>query len=200
MKLSLFVLLCSAMHLCLAQEPTPKDTLRQAEKDSVKYEIDEVIVIGTRATERIIDIPYSVFKVDRKELSLGRKVSAKDVLADVPGLFLQNRYGSQDLRISIRGFGTRSSSGVRGVRILQDGIPESDPDGETTIDAVDFTSLGGVEVVKGNLSSLYANAPGGVVNFLSDLYFTKNFTAYSNQIGKFGYLQNGVKVGLENND
>jgi len=85
-----------------------------------------------------------VFRVDKNELAYGRKESAKDVLADVPGLFLQSRYGNQDLRISIRGFGTRSNTGIRGVRILQDGIPESEPDGETVIDAVDFNSLGGV--------------------------------------------------------
>lgn len=179
------------MQLCYSQE--------KEKKDSLKYEIDEIVVIGTRSVEKIIDIPYSVFRVDKKELSYGKKVSAKDVLADVPGLFLQSRYGNHDLRISIRGFGTRSNSGVRGVRILQDGIPESEPDGETVIDAVDFTSLGGVEVVKGNLSSLYANAPGGVINFVTDLYFPKNFVTTNNQIGKFGYRQNGFKLGLKTN-
>ena len=116
----------------------------------------------------------------------------------MPGLFLQSRYGNQDLRISIRGFGTRSNSGIRGVRILQDGIPESEPDGETIIDAVDFNSLGGVEVVKGNLSSLYANAPGGVINFMSDLYFPQDYSTIINQVGKFGYRQNGFKLGLKN--
>ncbi len=169
----------------------------QSEKDTNKYETEELVITGTRTFEKIIDIPYSVFRVDKKELGYGRKISAKDVLADVPGLFLQNHFGSNDLRISLRGFGMRSNSGVRGIRILQDGIPESEPDGETTIDAVDFTSLGGVEVVKGNLSSLYANAPGGVVNFLSDMNFTKNYVTSMNQVGKFGFRQNGLKFGLQ---
>lgn len=169
-------------------------------KDSVYQQKEDVVVVGTRASEKIIDIPYSVFRVDKKELGYGKKVSAKDVLADVPGLFLQNRYGNHDLRVSIRGFGTRSNSGIRGVRILQDGIPESEPDGETVIDAIDFTSLGGVEVVKGNLSSLYANAPGGVINFISDISFRQNYFAYSSQAGSHGYLQNGFKLGLKNNE
>jgi len=168
MKYTLLIFCVLIASLSFSQEKKEND-------DSLKYNIDEVTVIGTRATEKIIDVPYSVFSVDKKELTFGKKVSAKDVLADVPGLFLQSRYGNHDIRISIRGFGTRSNSGARGVRILQDGIPESEPDGETTIDAVDFTSLGGVEVVKGNLSSLYANAPGGVINFKSDLYFLHNF-------------------------
>ena len=169
-------------------------------KDSLKYEIQEVTILGTRTTEKIIDLPFSVFRVDKNELAYGRKESAKDVLADVPGLFLQSRYGNQDLRISIRGFGTRSNTGIRGVRILQDGIPESEPDGETVIDAVDFNSLGGVEVVKGNLSSLYANAPGGVINFVSDIYFPQDFATVINQVGKFGYRQNGFKLGLKNDN
>jgi len=177
--------------------------LAQEEKhenaDTLEYGMDEVTVVGTRTKEKIIDIPYSVFSVEKKELKFGKKVSAKDVLADVPGMFLQNRYGNQDLRISIRGFGTRSNTGIRGVRILQDGIPESEPDGETVLDAIDLTSLGGVEVVKGNLSSLYANAPGGVINFKTDYLFPEDYVTSSNQFGKFGFHQNGFKVGLKNN-
>ena len=170
------------------------------EADSLEYGLDEVTVVGTRTKEKIIDIPYSVFSVEKKELSYGKKVSARNVLADVPGLFLQSRYGNHDLRVSIRGFGNRSSTGIRGVRILQDGIPESEPDGETVIDAVDFTSLRGVEVVKGNLSSLYANAPGGVIDFKTDYLFNDDYTASFNQVGKFGFRQNGFKLGLRNND
>jgi iron complex outermembrane receptor protein len=167
-------------------------------KDSLKYEIQEVTVLGTRTEEKIIDLPFSVFRVDKNELTYGKKESAEDVLSDVPGLFLQSRYGNQDLRISIRGFGTRSNTGIRGVRILQDGIPESEPDGETVIDAVDFNTLGSVEVVKGNFSSLYANAPGGVINFVSDLYFPQDYSTVINQVGNFGYRQNGFKLGVKN--
>ncbi|MEO8230808.1 MAG: TonB-dependent receptor [Ignavibacteriota bacterium] len=168
--------------------------------DTTKYKIQDVVVVGTRAEEKIIDIPYSVFRVDSKELAFGRKVSARDVLADVPGLFLQNRYGNSDIRVSLRGFGTRSSTGIRGIKILQDGIPESEPDGESVLDAIDFTSLGGVEVVKGNLSSLYANAPGGLINFITNIYFPKDYVGTANQFGKFGLRQTGLKFGLKNND
>jgi iron complex outermembrane recepter protein len=173
---------------------------KEKEKDSLKYETEELVITGTRTLEKIIDIPYSVFRVDPKELQFGKKISAKNVLADVPGLFLQSRYGNKEIRVTIRGYGTRSNSGVRGVKILQDGIPESEPDGETVVDAVDFTSLGGVEVVKGNLSSIYGNSPGGVVNFLSDLYFQKNFVTTTNQLGNYGLRQNGLKFGIRTND
>lgn len=157
--------------------------------------LDEIVVTGTRSEKKIIDIPFSVFRVNKKEFIFGRDLNAKDILQDVPGLFIQTRYGSE-VRISIRGFGTRSNSGVRGIRILQDGIPESEPDGETTMDAIDYTSLGGVEVVKGNLSSLYPNSPGGVVNFLSDLNFTKNFVKLVSISGEYNLFQGGLRAGL----
>ncbi len=188
----LFLIFIFACSVTFAQE--------REERDSMKYETEELVITGTRTYEKIIDIPFSVTRVDKKELDFGKKVSAKNVLADVPGLFLQSRYGNKDIRVTIRGYGTRSNTGVRGVKILQDGIPESEPDGETVIDAIDFTSLGGVEVVKGNLSSIYGNSPGGVVNFLSDIYFPKNFITSNNQYGEFGFLQNGGKVGIQNSD
>jgi len=191
MKKFLFFTLILISSLAISQEK---------EKDSLKYETEELVITGTRTLEKIIDIPYSVFRVDPKELQFGKKISAKNVLADVPGLFLQSQYGNKEIRVTIRGYGTRSNSGVRGVKILQDGIPESEPDGETVIDAVDFTSLGGVEVVKGNLSSIYGNSPGGVINFLSDLYFPKNFVTTANQYGNHGFRQNGLKYGIVSND
>lgn len=194
MKILLSALVALGIQAAVAQESDREE----GNRDSLQYQTDEVVVVGTRSDEKIIDIPYSVFTVDKKELAFGRKISAKDVLADVPGLFLQSRYGNHDLRISLRGFGTRSNAGVRGVRILQEGIPISDPDGETLTDAIDFTSLGGVEVVKGNLSSLYANAPGGVVNFLTDLSFPNSFAGVSSQGGGYGMNTNGFKLGLVN--
>ncbi|CAN5537343.1 TonB-dependent receptor PqqU [soil metagenome] len=178
-----------------AQDETEAE---REKRDTLKSELDEVVITGTRTFKKIIDIPYSVFRVEKKELLYGRNVTARDILADVPGMFLQTRYGNE-VRISIRGFGTRSNTGIRGIRILQDGIPESDPDGETAIDAIDYTSLGGVEVVKGNLSSLYSNSPGGVVNFLSDINFEKNFIKQTNTFGEFGLKQNGLKFGVADN-
>lgn len=172
----------------------------EEERDSLKYETEELVITGTRTMEKIIDIPFSITRVDKKELVFGKKVSAKNVLADVPGLFLQSRYGNKDIRVTIRGYGTRSNTGVRGVKILHDGIPESEPDGETVVDAIDFTSLGGVEVVKGNLSSIYGNSPGGVVNFLTDIYFPENYVMTNNQYGSYGFLQNGGKVGVMTKD
>lgn len=196
MKIYILSLIFLLTNLCFSQE----NEEREREKDTLKYEIEELTITGTRTSKRIIDIPYSVVRVDKKELNYGKKVSAKDLLADVPGLFLQTRYGGSDLRISLRGYGTRSNTGIRGIRILQDNIPVSETDGNTVADEIDFNALGGVEVVKGNISSLYANAPGGVINFLSDLYFENNFVKTSNQAGKFGMKQTDDRIGVKTND
>jgi iron complex outermembrane receptor protein len=85
------------------------------------------------------------------------------------------------------------------VRILLDGIPESEPDGQTRIEAIDFNSIGYIEVVKGNLSSLYPNAPGGVINFINGIDFQRSFVSNFNQFGSYNLRRNGFKVGVKTN-
>ncbi len=164
--------------------------------DSIKYQTDEVVVTGTRTNQKIIDIPYSVVRISPAQFKYDRKVSISDVLNTVPGVFMQSRYGNHDVRISIRGFGSRSNTGIRGVRILLDGIPESEPDGQTRIEAIDFNSIGSIEIVKGNSSSLYTNAPGGVVNFINDINFANSFFNQFNEFGFFNLRRNGFKAGV----
>ncbi|MBI3193113.1 MAG: TonB-dependent receptor, partial [Ignavibacteriae bacterium] len=161
------------------------------------FQINEIIVTGTRTTKKIIDIPYSVERIDNTQYKFEKKVSVNDVLEGIPGLFLQNRYGNHDVRVSIRGFGSRSNSGIRGVRILLDGIPESEPDGQTRVEAIDFESVGSIEVVKGNSSSLYTNAPGGIINFINDIHFPRTFFNSFNNFGSFDFRSNGFKTGLK---
>ncbi|MGB5896524.1 MAG: TonB-dependent receptor, partial [Ignavibacteriaceae bacterium] len=164
--------------------------------ETPEYELDDVVVTGSRVNKKIIDIPYPVVRIDNSLFQYDRKVGVFDVLPSIPGMFLQSRYGNHDVRISIRGFGSRSNSGIRGVRILLDGIPESEPDGQTRIEAIDFNSIGRIEIVKGNSSSLYTNAPGGVVNFINDVDFPRSFGVQFNQFGSFDLRRNGIKAGI----
>ncbi|MFC2094416.1 TonB-dependent receptor family protein [Bacteroidota bacterium] len=167
--------------------------------ETPEYELDDVVVTGSRVNKKIIDIPYPVVRIDNSLFQYDRKVGVFDVLPSIPGMFLQSRYGNHDVRISIRGFGSRSNSGIRGVRILLDGIPESEPDGQTRIEAIDFNSIGRIEIVKGNSSSLYTNAPGGVVNFINDVDFPRSSVVQFNQFGSFDLRRNGFKAGVRTN-
>src|SRR5512143_1173821 len=143
--------------LLLALSSSPA-VFGQIESDTARvYEIDEVVITGTRTERKIVDIPYAIDRIGQGEYKYDRKVAVSDVLEFIPGLFLQSRYGNHDVRITMGGFVSRSNSGIRGVRILLDGIPESEPDGQTRIEALDFHSVGAIEVVRGNSSSLYTN-------------------------------------------
>jgi len=164
--------------------------------DTLSYETDDVVVTATRVEKKIIDIPYPVIRIKNTQYKFNRRVSVDDVLGNVPGLFLQSRYGNHDVRVAIRGFGSRSNTGIRGVRILLDAIPESEPDGQTRIEAIDFNSVGSIELVKGNSSSLYTNAPGGVINFINDIHFPYPFALNFNEFGSYDLRRNGLKFGI----
>jgi iron complex outermembrane receptor protein len=179
------------------QEVNLPDTLTIVlPEDTLVSELNEVVITGTRVQRRIIDIPYPVLRVNMSNHQFDRRIGADDILSGVPGMFLQSRYGNHDVRFSIRGFGSRSNSGIRGVRILLDDIPESEPDGQTRVEAIDFNAIGRIEVVKGNASSMYTNAPGGVANFLNDIDFQHSFVSLLNQFGSFGLQRNGIKAGV----
>ena len=90
----------------------------------------------------------------------------EEALRSVPGLQIQNRYNlAAAERLAIRGFGARAQFGIRGVRVLVDGIPATLPDGQTALDHLDLSSLGRVELLRGPGASLYGNAAGGVLHF-----------------------------------
>ncbi len=179
-----------------AQQISLNDTVTKVQ-DTVVRDLDEVVITATRVSQRIIDIPYSVVRINYSNYKYDRKIGSSDMLSAVPGLFLQSRYGDHDVRFSIRGFGSRSNSGVRGIRILLDDIPESEPDGQTRLEALDFNSIGRIEIVKGNASSLYTNAPGGVANFINDLDFERSSVVQFNQSGSFGLHKNGFKAAVK---
>lgn len=189
-RILLLLMICAAVPLGAQEQGGDSgDTIRV-------YNIEEVVITGTRSAKKIIDVPYPIERVEDRNFFLTRKVAVDDALGEVPGLFMQSRYGNHDVRISIRGYGSRSNTGIRGVRMLLDGIPESEPDGQTRIEAIDFHSIGSIEVVRGNLSSVYTNAPGGVINFINDLGFERSSVVSFNQFGSYGLHSNGVRAGV----
>ncbi len=128
-----------------------------------------IIVSALRSPVRLDRMPFSASVIAGPTLSEGNSgLFIEEALHALPGVRVQNRYNaSTGERISIRGFGARSQFGVRGIRILVDGIPATLPDGQSTLDHLDIGSLGRVEVLRGPASALYGNGAGGVILFRS---------------------------------
>lgn len=139
--------------------------------DSLKpVVLEPVIVSVTRHPATLSQVPFAVGVVEREEIVRGRATIALDeALSTVPGLLVANRYNpSQDDRIAIRGFGVRSAFGVRGVKILLDGIPQTLPDGQAQLNNIDLANVTRVEILRGPASALYGNASGGVISLYTD--------------------------------
>ena len=128
-------------------------------------DLKEIIVQSGRLEQKQFDAPASVFAIDADTLrSSGPQVNISDVLNRAPGVVALNRNNyAQDVQISIRGFGSRSAFGVRGIRLITDGIPASMPDGQGQTSTVSMTSADRMEVLTGPLAQLYGNASGGVI-------------------------------------
>jgi iron complex outermembrane recepter protein len=138
-------------------------------QDSARTALPPVRVTATREGPRTpLELPYAVTLTRPDSLAALRRLGVDELLFAVPGVALANRQNpAQDPRVSIRGFGARSAFGVRGVRVLQDGVPLTLPDGQTPVDALDLEGAERVEVVRGSASSLYGNAAGGVIDVRS---------------------------------
>ena len=128
-------------------------------------ELKEIIVQSGRLEQKQFDAPASVYTIDADTLrSSGPQVNISDVLNRAPGVVALNRNNyAQDVQISIRGFGSRAAFGVRGIRLITDGIPASMPDGQGQTSTVSMTSTDRMEVLTGPLAQLYGNASGGVI-------------------------------------
>lgn len=158
--------------------------------------LDEIVVSATRRASSLRDVPRSISVVDKERIQNGtQQLGLDEALAAVPGLYIQNRYNfSGDLRVAMRGFGARSSFGIRGIRVYVDGIPETLPDGQSGVDSIDLGSAQRIEVLRGPSSSLYGNASGGVISVTSELGDTDPYVEGRLAAGEYGYLQLGVKA------
>ncbi len=128
-----------------------------------------VIVTGSRIEQDSFDFPAAVDIVDAQRINAAQmRVNASEALAAVPGLVVLNRQNyAQDLQISSRGFGARSAFGVRGVRLIADGIPASMPDGQGQAATFNLDMAERIEVLRGPFSALYGNHSGGVIQLFT---------------------------------
>ncbi|EBJ8771500.1 TonB-dependent receptor [Salmonella enterica] len=155
-----------------------------------------MIVTATPQTVSELDTPAAVSVIEGEDMRLARpRVNLSESLTSVPGLQMQNRQNyAQDLQISIRGFGSRSAFGVRGIRLYVDGIPATMPDGQGQISNIDINSIQDVEVLRGPFSALYGNASGGVINVTTETGRQPPTLEASSYYGSYGSWRYGLKA------
>ena len=153
-----------------------------------RMQLDPVTVTVTRSLQRSFDVPASVDVIDGATLRDGSPaIDLSEPLVRVPGIFAASRGNyAQDIQISSRGFGARATFGVRGVRLYQDFIPATMPDGQGQTGSFSLLSAQRVEVLRGPFSTLYGNASGGVIAVFTEeparvpaVGFTANVGSYA---------------------
>ncbi len=128
-----------------------------------------LVVTATRVAQDGFDLPMAIDRIDADSIAEGKpQVNLSEALNRVPGIAVLNRQNyAQDLQLSLRGFGARSTFGVRGVRLIADGIPATMPDGQGQAASFSLSSADHIEVLRGPFSSLYGNSSGGVVQIFT---------------------------------
>lgn len=188
--LTFFIILCGVNSL------NAKDN-----NDTLKSTTKEVTVTATRVPEMIFEVPMATSVVDKAKLTDSKGIGFDNALNNVPGVLSQSRYGMQDMRITIRGYGARgagdrSNAGTsRGIKIMINGIPETEPDGRTSMDNIDLMLADKIEIIRSNASALWGNAAGGVINILTNPMIEKPYLRVGGIFGSYGFQKYSVQSG-----
>lgn len=155
--------------------------------------LEEVVVSANRQEQQAFDTPAAINSVGADTLSIaGPQVNLSEALSRIPGVAAANRNNyAQDPQISIRGFGARAPFGVRGIKLITDGIPASSPDGQGQASTFALTSTDRIEVLRGPLAVLYGNASGGVI---------QAFTRKASETPEFSVMGYAGSYGLRRGD
>ena len=159
-------------------------------QDSIqKIDLENVIVKSAKINSTIQQTPLSVtLKSFREEKNYNSQSSFADFVKNTPGVFTTSANNfSQDLRISIRGFGARSAFGIRGVKLIVDGIPETTPDGQSQLDNLPLGLVSNVEILRGPNANLYGNSSGGVISINTLSNPSEDYYRYSGVFGAYQY-------------
>ncbi|HSQ04935.1 MAG TPA: TonB-dependent receptor, partial [Burkholderiales bacterium] len=159
--------------------------------------LPEVVVSATRTERDSFDLPVAIDTVPRNAVREDKpQVNLSESLARVPGIAVLNRQNyAQDLQISSRGFGGRSAFGVRGIRLIADGIPATSPDGQAQAASFDLSAAQRIEVMRGPFSTLYGNAAGGVIQVFTADGPPEPTLSGSLFIGSYGMYKADVQFG-----
>ncbi len=162
----------------------------------IAAQLTTVVVTATRDARSLVDVPVPVSVADSTTLQHGRTAGLHEVLRLAPGVQATSRFGLDDVNLSIRGSGVRTTFGVRGVAVVMDGVPVTEPDGQTRLDILELGAAKQVEVVRGPASALYGGtAAGGVVNVISRTPAESRGISARVSTGSFGFRKYGGSFG-----
>lgn len=197
LSIAFLVVVCGGMMWAQTTRPP----LRITKSDTATFFLEGMEVRAARAPLSVFELPMAVSVVTPEVGVVAPGTGLSEVLSLVPGVFVQSRAGSQDLRITIRGFGARgagerSNAGTsRGIRFLLDGFPATEPDGRTAFDLFDASGAGRVEILRSNASALYGSASGGVINLVSRTEYRRPELNLQSSFGDFGYHAEALRYG-----
>ena len=185
----------SAAQPAEAEHPSSGNEQTVGPREPIQFE--PVVVTATRLPQPLADVPASVSVIEGLDIQGAQKtVGLEEALDRVPGVLVQSSQNfAQDVRIQIRGFGTRSPFGIREIKVLLDGLPITEPDGQTQVDEIDLGAIDRIEVLRGPAGALYGNAAGGVIQ----LFTTEAPTVPTANVvlsgGSYGFGKYQVKGG-----
>jgi len=158
--------------------------------------LNEVMVVtATLQPEPLSALTQSAGVVNNETLRASKTVGIDEVLNEIPGVKAESQAETQEARVSIRGRGVRTAFGVRGVRMLVDGIPESDSTGETQdLTGFDLSAMERIEVVKGPMSARYGATSAGVINMITEQGADVPNIEFSSVFGSYDFMKNQLKV------
>src|SRR5690606_31518197 len=160
--------------------------------------VDTVVVTATRTQQQSFRTPAAIDAIDGEVFREHKlRVNLSESLGRVPGVVVQNRQNyAQDLQVSSRGFGARASFGVRGVRLMQDGIPLRMPGGQGQTGLFDLDGAQRVEVLRGPFAALYGNSSGGVIQIVTRDRIEKSSFELTTTAGEDGFRRYGSQFGV----
>ncbi len=149
--------------------------------------LDIITATATADPRSLADVPAAISVADTQAIRQGRAVGLNETLRMMPGVQTASRFGTDDVNIGIRGSASRARQAIRGVALLLDGVPLSEPDGVARTDLVELLSAQRIEVVRGPVSALYFGSSGGVVNVISSTGLTNPGVAALWEYGAYGF-------------
>ena len=200
-----FQLACGLFQLGLVLPLMAQQDTTRAKRDTSVTRLPtlDVTTTATRSTRRPLEQPLAITEIKGVDLQGKRGAGIEEALAFVPGVIAQSRAGWSDVRLVIRGFGARgagdrSNAGTsRGVRVVLDGFPETEPDGRTAFDLIDLSTVHNIEVIRSNASAVWGNAAGGVVSVSTLRNATRPYATLDPTFGSFGFQRWSVSAGAQ---